>query len=271
MYQREANIRLLKKTAVLLAIVLAIGSVGYLVYQKMNIGNYLDPCFARAEGYVQMLMDHIRNIPEHVPEAEPEQEPIQATAELQAVDFEELRKESPCVCGWIRIPALGVDYPVCWNGSNYYYLDHGWNDASSSSGAIFLEQKNRPDFSENYQVLFGHAMKDGTMFGKIEKYASEEFYRENGGIIYLYLPDETRVYQIFSTAYVKSGDASVYTVGFSDRPEFTEIFRAMKSRARYETGIRPDENSSVITLSPCEGETSRLVLHALLTDRMPSQ
>lgn len=186
---------------------------------------------------------------------------------LSTIDFKALWKNTRDVKAWIQIPALdGVDFPICWNGDNFYYLDHSWDGVETAYGAIFLEENNDPDFTEPYQVIFGHAMRDGSMFAGLAKYTKQEFYEENGGTIFLYLPRETRVYEIFSAAYVNCFDSSVYTVGYGHDEQFGTIVSMMKRRSIYDTGIEVDRNDSIITLSTCAGGDNRVVLHAALVD-----
>lgn len=190
------------------------------------------------------------------------------TYDLATVDFNALQTVSPDVCGWIQIPALEqIDYPIVWRGDNSFYLNHSWEGQSSSFGAIFLESGNSRDFLDCYSIVYGHNMKDGSMFGSLKKYADASFYQENGGIVFLYLPTETRIYQIFSVRTVDADDPSVYTIGFVQDDSFADYVAKLKADSEYDTGVEASGEDSIITLSTCSGSgTSRLVIHAKLID-----
>lgn len=188
--------------------------------------------------------------------------------DLAAVDFEALQAVSSDVCGWIQIPALDqINYPVVWRGDNSFYLNHNWEGQSGSFGAIFLEAGNDRDFQDCYSIIYGHNMKDGSMLGSLKKYADASFYQENGGVVFLYLPEETRIYQIFSVHTVIADDPSVYTIGFVQDGEFADYVAKLKADSEYDTGVEVSGEDSVITLSTCSGSgTARLVIHAKLID-----
>lgn len=185
------------------------------------------------------------------------------------VDFEALKAVSAHVAAWIQISGIdAVNYPVVWSGDNSYYLDHTWDGKYSRYGAIFLEAANASDFSDCYSIIYGHNMKDGSMFGGLKKYRSADFFAEHGGIITLYLPEETRTYQIFSVRQVVPDDLSVYTLGFAHDESFADYIRAMKANSLYQTGVEVSKEDDVLTLSTCAGE-NRLIVHAKLVSSVP--
>lgn len=188
--------------------------------------------------------------------------------DLAKVDFDALQAVSPDVCGWLQIPALEqINYPIVCRGDNTFYLNHNWEGESSSFGAIFLESGNSRDFQDCYSIVYGHNMKDGSMFGSLKKYADALFYQENGGTVFLYLPTETRIYQIFSVRTVDADDPSVYTIGFVQDADFSDYVAKLKDDSEYDTGVEADMEDSVITLSTCSGNgISRLIIHAKLVD-----
>lgn len=105
--------------------------------------------------------------------------------------------------GWIQIPGIGVDYPVVQGEDNEYYLHYTFDGKENIAGSIFLDSRNKADFTDRKVILYGHNMQDGSMFSNLEKYQGLEFREEQGRVI-LYLPDKTREYKI-----VECGQASV--------------------------------------------------------------
>ena len=145
----------------------------------------------------------------------------ETTAETQpprfpTVDCEGLREKNPDVVAWIQIPALeGVDYPVVMGEDNAYYVTHNWEKQESEEGAIFLDFRNKPDFSQPHNILYGHCMKDGTMFQPLGQWEKESFLRGSDRTVLLYLPEEVRVYEIIGSERVGSLDSRVYKTDYA--------------------------------------------------------
>ena len=108
--------------------------------------------------------------------------------ETVTVDFEALKKINREIIAWIRIPDTGIDYPVVQGADNEYYLKHTFKKTEHVAGSIFLDKDNSPDFSNRKSILYGHNMKDGSMFQGLHKYENEQ-YLEIHNKVYLYLPD----------------------------------------------------------------------------------
>ncbi|MEA4966206.1 MAG: class B sortase [Oscillospiraceae bacterium] len=179
------------------------------------------------------------------------------------VDFPALQAVSSDVVGWLRVSGLDLlDEPVVHRDDNFF-LTHGWDGQSSQYGAIFMEEANATDFSDYHTILYGHNMRDGSMFGELDRYADADFFAEHGGLITLYTPDGTRQYQIFAAEYVDPADPIVYTVGFSPSEEYSEFLRGMLDRALYDTGVELRSDDRVLTLSTCSYQNrARFVVHA---------
>ncbi len=184
------------------------------------------------------------------------------------VDFEALQAASPYAKAWMRISGLDVvDYPVVWYENDDFFLNHAWDGSSSRYGAIFMEAANASDFSDCYTIIYGHNMKNGSMFGSLKKYQDQSFYEENGGKIKLYLPGETRTYQIFAVRYADPTDQTVYMVGFTHDSIFADYLQNIKAQSIYDTGVEVSQEDNVIMLSTCaNGGSSRFVVHAKLVD-----
>lgn len=103
------------------------------------------------------------------------------------IDFEELQKINPDIVAWIRIEGLGIDYPVVQGEDNEHYLHYTFRGEANVAGSIFLDYRNKADFSDSKIILYGHNMKNGSMFGSLKKYQNENVFQENQ-IITIYLP-----------------------------------------------------------------------------------
>ena len=105
------------------------------------------------------------------------------------VDFKALKKINPDIVAWIRIPDTSIDYPVVQGNDDSYYLTHTFKKTEHVAGAIFLDSDNNADFSDDKNIIYGHNMKDGSMFRGLRNFLGDEFLKEHH-ILYLYLPDE---------------------------------------------------------------------------------
>lgn len=116
-------------------------------------------------------------------------DPAESKAEEKTIDFAELRKINEDIVAWIQIPEIGVDYPVVQEDSEYY-LHHTFRKAANKAGSIFLDYRNHDDFTDRRVILYGHNMKDGSMFSNLKQYQDSVF-RKNSDSAYLYLPEKT--------------------------------------------------------------------------------
>lgn len=182
------------------------------------------------------------------------------------IDFDALQAASPYAVAWIQVSGIDViDYPVVQYTDDSYFLTHSWDMQESRYGAIFLEANNAADFSDDYIIIYGHNMKNGSMFGSLKKYAQESFYKENGGVITIYLPEETRTYQIFSVRYTEATDETTYTLRSKQNVSYGSVLEMLKNESIYDTGVSVSSDDSIITLSTCAGD-ARLVVHAKLAE-----
>ena len=200
----------------------------------------------------------------------------ETTAETQpprfpTVDFEGLREKNPDVVAWIQIPALeGVDYPVVIGEDNAYYVNHNWENQESEEGAIFLDFRNSSDFSQPHNILYGHCMKDGTMFQPLGQWDKESFLTGSDRTVLLYLPSETRVYEIIGSERVNALDSRVYKTDYTAGDTWADAIEETLKHLWYSTDTAYDGNSEILTLSTCMGGDQRLTVHAICVERVPN-
>lgn len=109
-------------------------------------------------------------------------------AYVSPIDFKELEKINPDIVGWIRIENTAIDYPIVQTDNNETYLDTDFEGRKSVAGAIYLDYESKRDFSGRHNILYGHHMKNGTMFKDIVKYKDETFFKEHQNIV-IYTPE----------------------------------------------------------------------------------
>lgn len=168
------------------------------------------------------------------------------------VDFTALLQQNPDTVAWIRFapePAE-ISYPVVQGKDNEQYLHQTFYGRENASGAIFLNAYNRADFTDRNTVIYGHRMKNGSMFRNLEDYQERSFWEKNP-YFYIYTPDGYELkYHIFSTGVVKD-TSDTYQTQFGSEQEFQEFLSMTKKNAEYDTGIEPGMDSRIVTLSTC--------------------
>ena len=185
-------------------------------------------------------------------------------------EFQNLKSQNTDMMAWIAFDTLDISYPVMKGQDNLYYLTHTFSGKTNSSGSIFMEVGNAGDFADCHTLIYGHNMKNGAMFGHLKKYREEEFYKGNEYFT-IYLEDKYLRYQIFSVHTVSVTDP-VYTIGFAPNEEFADFVDRLNRQAWYDTGIKANVNSKVVTLSTCtSSDDSRYVVHALLIEETEYQ
>ncbi len=129
---------------------------------------------------------------------------------LPEIDFDGLREVNEDIVAWIWIPGIGADYPVVQGKDNEHYLHYTFDGKANKAGSIFLDYRNRADFTDSKVILYGHNMKDGSMFSNLKKYQDADFRKKQGRMV-LYLPDRVLECEIVECRQVSVRD-SVYEV-----------------------------------------------------------
>ena len=167
------------------------------------------------------------------------------------VDFEELWKVNEDIIAWIRFdePSI-ISYPVVQGKDNQEYLDKTISGYPNTYGAIFLNVSNNKNMTDKNSVIYGHRMNSKSMFGKLEEYQDEEFYRSYP-YFYIYTPDGKELkYQIFAVGEVNDTSDAYQTV-FENGEAFQSFLAFSKEHSFYDTGVEVPSDTKVVTLSTC--------------------
>lgn len=171
------------------------------------------------------------------------------------IDFDKLHREvSDDIYAWIYIPNTNVDYPVFQHPTdNTYYLEHNVDGSEGYPGCIYTENYNSKDFSDPQTVIYGHNMRDGTMFSDLHKYEEQEFFDENK-YVYIYTEDMVYVYRIFA-AYQTNNAHQLLNFDFSKKENlltYLENVRALGSELKiFDDDVVFSGDDQVLTLSTC--------------------
>jgi len=163
------------------------------------------------------------------------------------------------IIGWLTVPNTRIDYPVVIAADNDFYLRRNIYKEPMISGSIFMDYRCDKNFSCFNTVIYGHNMKNGSMFGDLKLFADPDFFESNtSGTLFT----ENNIYtlEIFAYMVVKSDDMLIYNPS-SDREEFFEYIKRYARRYREHAAAE-----SVVTLSTCayEYEGARMVLLAVI-------
>lgn len=180
------------------------------------------------------------------------------------VDFESLKKVNPETVGWLYIPALEVEYPVVQGKDNEYYITHTFQKEKNSAGTIFADYRAAADFSDYNTLVYGHNMKNGSMFGKLKNFIRDAGLCENNPYFYMYTPEGCYQYMIISY-YVTEDGSSTYSMP-RNQDEYDTYKKNIMRRTSYKCKEEIPTEKPLMTLSTCYGKagtTQRFVVHGI--------
>ncbi len=187
-------------------------------------------------------------------------------AEDLEASFEQLLKINPDVCAWITIDNTGIDYPVVQGETNFDYLSVDVYGDHSSGGSIFLDSGNSRDLRDDYSILMGHHMQGGAMFGDVDLFRDEQFFRANytGS---LHAPDRSMRLEIVSIIQADAYDRAIYGVPIAAQSGKAALISRIDELAVYTRGAPLGTGDRIIALSTCSSDytNARLLLICRVT------
>ncbi|MDD6478600.1 MAG: class B sortase [Oscillospiraceae bacterium] len=192
-------------------------------------------------------------------------------------NFTKLQKQNPDIHAWISIPGTNIDYPILQSGDDTpedFYLNHGTNKKYLYAGSIYTQRRNSTDFSDPNTVIYGHNMKNGSMFGTLKKYRDVNYFNKNS-VIYIYTPGHILTYTIYA-AYRYDNRHLLYSFDFNDPEVFNDYLQMTLNPKTLIKNIRKGiELSSVdriITLSTCmTSDDYRYLVQGVLINDQPTK
>lgn len=184
--------------------------------------------------------------------------------EMAQINIEALQEVNPDVMGWIRIPDTKIDYPLMQGEDNDFYLNHTWEKVSNSVGSIFMEHLNNADLTDYNTIIYGHNMKNNSMFGDLENFSVQKYWQDHP---YVYIATAEGVYRyeifVFFRAEVDSLTYSINPIRDDTKQKFLDL---SLENSWIDTGIQPAVTDRILTLSTCSGMnySNRYVVQARL-------
>ena len=172
---------------------------------------------------------------------------------FRKIDFEAAQATNPDVYAWIWIPGTNIDYPILQSETedDAYYLNHTIEKKEGLPGTIYTEKYNSKEFSSPVTVVYGHNMKNGSMFADLHKYEDKAFFDANP-YVYIYTPDRTLKYHIFSATPFDDR----YILGnynFTSQNDFEKYLDELRStiNGNVNMNVNVMQQTGILTLSTC--------------------
>lgn len=262
---KKTKRRLRKRTIyIILAVILAVCAIGFGAYWIRHQWH-----LNHQQEYYEMLQTMsvpMEEIEIEVPDSEPvsEEESMEEPVDLSIYnipqdkqpDFKALQEINEHIYAWIYIPGTEVDYPIVQHPTELdYYLDHNIDGSEGYPGCIYTQHINSKEFDDFNTVVYGHNMRNGSMFRELHSYEDDTFFAENP-YIYVYTEDGVLVYQVFA-AYEFSNIHLL--MGFDLTSEeirrvyLNNIFTAEGSNNNYNLEVPVNTDDNLLTLTTCIG------------------
>lgn len=263
----------IRKTAFIVTAAVFLFSATMVVRHRieMNIGA------EKADVVVQMAVTHIPDqekspketetvFPSQQPENENENNPDPEPAAPIQVDFDALFKENQDVVAWLYCPDTPINYPVVQSTDNNYYLRRLLDKSYNSLGTLFIDCRNAGDFSDWNSVIYGHNMKNDSMFGTLPNYKNPGYFQEHPEL-FLLTPDKDYCIHLIA-GFTTPANSELYSIFAPDSAEASRLIENWIVSSDFDSGIRPSAEDRLITLSTCsyEYDNARYVLIGILKE-----
>lgn len=199
-------------------------------------------------------------------------EPTEPAGPTMLPEYQPLYEMNNDLVGWLKIEDTKVDYPVMQTPDNKdYYLKRNFDKERNSHGSLYCREDCDINTPSDNITIYGHHMKDGTMFGGLKKYQQKSYWEEHDTVIFdtLYEHHTYKIFAVFkTTASIGRGFTYHSFVNAEDEADFNEFIATCKKLAFYDTGITPEYGDKVICLSTCEytQQNGRFVVAAVRVD-----
>lgn len=181
--------------------------------------------------------------------------------------YEKLKAINPEYAFWVEVENTNISYPVVQGNDNSYYLKKDFNKENNSAGTIFMDSLNNFEVDNNI-VLYGHNMKNKTMFNNLTLFKNKDFFNQNNKIKIKHdKEDKEYTYEVFS-AYHSDNSFDYNMVKFGQGYTFEDFIDDIKAKSIYKKDIEITGNDKIITLSTCsyEFKGAKTTIHAKLIE-----
>lgn len=185
-------------------------------------------------------------------------------------EVKELQKENEDVKAWIKINDTNINYPVVQANDNDYYLYRNYKKENSNYGSIFIDSNSNIENPNSNIIMYGHNMKDGSMFKDLLKYADEEYYNNHKYIEFVTNTSSStyEIIEVFKSRIFYKNEKNVFRyyqcTNLNNEQDYNYYVNNCKELSLYDTGVNAEYGEQIITLITCEysSENGRMVVVA---------
>ena len=242
--------------------------IAVFVFAAFNIGKiYYD--YNKANNTYEVIQDEYIATKEVESNSEATQgndeQPPKSTEPPIAIDFDALLNRNKDVIGWLYCPDTVINYPVVQGKNNDQYLRKDLDGKYLVSGTLFADYRNGALNEDANYIIYGHNMKNGTMFSSLAKYKQQSYYNQHP-IMYYLTPDGNYKLELFAGLVVKRDD-KIYLPNQSEE-EFTELIEKYRAKSTFKTNVELEYSDTIVTLSTCsyEFDNARYIVIGRLTE-----
>ena len=237
-----------RQTVMLLCIIIAIGSFGYLAFY-----NYQASHSSEQVDNLNKVKDDNSFVRKY-----------KATVKLDDKETPDILEEyvgpfnlNQKLVGWVKIDGTKIDYPVMQTSNNDYYLDHNFDQEEDKNGSIFLDKDCSIWPRSQNLLIYGHNMKSGKMFGTLKNYKDESFYKDHPVIQFdtIYEKGTYEIMYVFSEVVHEETEITFKYYQFinaNSSDEYNSYMKDMADMSLYDTGVTSVYGDALITLSTCD-------------------
>lgn len=182
------------------------------------------------------------------------------------IDFDSLQATNKDTIAWIYSEDTPINYPVVQSGDNSTYLHTMIDGSYNAAGSIFMDYRNNKDLADLNTIIYGHNMKNDSMFGTLDKYKTQEYYNKHP-VIYLITPNNTYKVELLAGIITNDSD-SIYHIP-QDQEELKALYSEFISKSTFNANSSLGERDRLITFSTCSYETdeARYVVVGKISDK----
>jgi len=170
------------------------------------------------------------------------------------MDFASKKAENSDIAAWLTIPGTVIDYPIMHTSNNDFYLNRDAKKQRNKNGALFLDFRVHPDFSDFNSIIYGHHMASGRMFQNLIKFKNKSFF-DSHTTATLYTPQATYKLEIFASAVIPQ-NSDCYNYAFMSLADKEKHINMIKEAAFFYRDIGVSPQDRIVTLSTCSYEFS---------------
>lgn len=206
----------------------------------------------QASAYRRSIADEALPAPLAIPAQQDGVDAAVPASKASSMDFAELLDVNSDITGWLFCEGTAIDYPLLHADDNEYYLTRLYTKESNRMGSLFLDHRNTGLFTEQNTVIYGHNMRNGTMFHTLAEYKSQDFYDTHPTMI-LYTPAGDYTVELFSGT-VEDGEIEFVEFEFANGDAFIAYVESFRARSTFTSNVEISPGDRIVTLCTCSYE-----------------